>query len=81
MTLKESIEQVLKEGGKEKLPLVPLSEIADILEEYDVEFDSDDFETNGWQVDWWQYFEYNDERYCIAGSIYYGDYSISKEDD
>jgi len=52
MTVKEIVEKVLKEGGKEKLPLVPLSEIADILEEYDVEFDSDDFETNGWQVDW-----------------------------
>ena len=39
----------------------------------------EDWETNGWEVDFWIYFEVNGTKYRFSGSWYYGGYTISKE--
>lgn len=42
----------------------------------------DDFvpETNGWQVDYWLYFILNDTEYVLSGSMWHGDYTITKDE-
>ena len=37
-----------------------------------------DFDTNGWAVDFWFTFSYNDIELIFSGSWYYGHYRISK---
>lgn len=46
MSLRENIEDVLINGGEKPLPMVPLSEIEKILEEFKIELDADDFTKN-----------------------------------
>jgi len=40
----------------------------------------DGFDTNGWQWDWWQTFEYSGQRFVLSGSGYYGGHSFALED-
>ena len=35
-------------------------------------------ETNGWEVDYWKYFDYEGVAYIVSGSMYYGTYSIKQ---
>jgi hypothetical protein len=35
-----------------------------------------DFDTNGWQWDWWQHFTYNGEKFTLSGSGYSGGLSF-----
>lgn len=62
------------------LPVVPLSFIINHIEELGYTKTSE--ETNGWQVDFWIYFQKGlDEASTIvlSGSLYYGDYKLTKE--
>lgn len=38
----------------------------------------EEFETNGWDHDFWIYFKYKESKLLFSGSWYYGNYSISK---
>ena len=38
------------------------------------------FDTNGWQWDWWQNFEYKGKSYTLSGSGYYGGHSFALSD-
>lgn len=38
-----------------------------------------DYDTNGWQVDFWETVKYNKEKYSISGSLYYGNFSFNKQ--
>ncbi len=40
--------------------------------------DGDDFETNGWQYDWWMNFTKGDLKYTAFGSGYYGKFEFFK---
>jgi len=43
----------------------------------DPSYGVDGFETNGWQWDWWQQFEYKGKPYTLSGSGYHGGHSFS----
>ena len=74
------------------LPLLPISEYAEILSELgfstlsesdstNLMDDGNDWDTNGWQVDfWWTIFR-NKERFILRGSLFYGGITLCKEDE
>jgi len=46
-------------------------------------YDNDDYDTNGWQVDYWNtfiYFKNPTDILYISGSMYYGNLTISREE-
>jgi hypothetical protein len=40
----------------------------------------EDFDTNGWQYDYWIKFTFKDRRYQVSGSGYYGNMVISESE-
>lgn len=55
------------------LPIINYVEAFEDIGDYD-----DDFETNGWSVDFWIHFTLNNNKYTLSGSWYYGEYKITK---
>jgi hypothetical protein len=37
-----------------------------------------DWDTNGWQVDFWWYIHKDKVKYCFYGSLFYGEFKLSK---
>lgn len=65
---------------KMSLPMIPIKDIENILES-EFSFGKSELDTNGWQVDFWNYmYSEKNGKICISGSLYYGDFQISKED-
>lgn len=59
------------------LDVKPLSEYIDVMER--LGYETGEFDSNGWQVDFWLTFKKDNEKdVTIAGSLWYGDYSLSK---
>ena len=69
--------KLLENGHTVKVDYRPIREYMDAFEELG-EYD-DEWETNGWAVDFWIYFTVQDQKYRLSGSWYYGGYSIDKE--
>ena len=44
-------------------------------------WESGEFETNGWQYDWWIQFTKNNASYTASGSGYYGKFKFSKSEE
>ena len=61
-----------------ELELICPSDLQKLLEELGTDFE-EDWDTNGWGVDFWIYFYYNNVKYCFEGSWYYGKYRIYKD--
>ena len=40
-----------------------------------------DFDCNGWNYDYWDYYIIYNQKYCVSGSGYYGGISFSKCED
>ena len=60
------------------IPMMPLDLLIEWLEELGTEpIDSECFDQNGWQVDFWQNVIYNDNSFTISGSLWYGDWKFS----
>ncbi|QUH22214.1 hypothetical protein [Alkaliphilus sp. B6464] len=81
--LKEKVLEVLN-GHADVLEVDSLhpSVVINFLEELGVEIDlGDDMDTNGWQWDYWIKFKYNDKKYCLSGSGYYGNLKIKEDTD
>lgn len=76
--VKEQLE-VLKTENSVKVKMEPINDYAEAFEELGT-YDSD-WETNGWDVDFWISFTVQDQKYMLSGSWYYGGYSISKDED
>ena len=47
------------------------------LSGFPFEFDTDKFDTNGWDYDYWQPCVINGHPYTLSGSGYYGGFSVS----
>jgi hypothetical protein len=78
MTEIELIKSVI-DGVNEKvsLPFKPLKEYEDLIES--LGYVQCDWNTNGWQIDFWQYFgKEENERglFCLEGSLYYGKFKF-----
>jgi len=77
MDVKELLRSVL--DGEEyslSLQVLPIECYSQMLKELGAT--EGEFETNGWSVDFWQYYEYKGNRFSLAGSLYYGDYNFRK---
>ncbi len=76
--MEDCILKELKEKGKVKLPFKPLDTTRKDLEKLGFE-NTDEYESNGWQVDFWDKFILNNESYTLSGSLFYGNYIIKKD--
>ena len=80
--LQNHLEKLLSDESYIKIELEYIcpSDLEKLLQQLDpnIEFDGDDIETNGWDVDFWISFEYKETSFCFSGSWYYGNYKIMK---
>jgi hypothetical protein len=71
-----------------ELPYITLPEYAEILAELGCNTlkkdgsiklmeDGNDYDTNGWSVDFWWHFKRGKENYTLGGSLFYGDFHLS----
>ena len=64
-----------------KIPMCPLNDIVEAMDEFGFPRDQYELDTNGWQVDFWLDFTKAGYPYkvTIAGSLFYGSFTASKE--
>lgn len=81
MTLQDEINIFLTQEDKTReLLRYPISTIKDALEEEGYIMEDLDDNTNGWDVDFWYYFnKEGSPRVTLMGSLWYGDYKLVKE--
>lgn len=84
--VKEQIKAEIKKlltGEIEQVEIdtIPPSKLGDLIEEYGGIVLNDDFDTNGWDYDYWLPFTYNGVRYTIFGGGYYGGVKVYKDTD
>lgn len=82
LSLESRIQSFLKDKEQTILNIetLPLEEFKTLMEgTFEYKEDSDQFDTNGWQTDFWMYFE-KEGCQCLQleGSLYYGGYKLSK---
>jgi len=81
---KELIFSVIKgEVDSVRLPMIPIDDVITLLQEkgYIDKDDNGDYDSNGWQVDFWLQFHINESIYTLSGSLWYGQYKFFKEDE
>lgn len=70
-------------SDRESIPLnyYPLKNYQEILKDLGYTFYNSDI--NGWQVDFWQYFQNEDEtkKLCLSGSLWFGNFKLTKVED
>lgn len=54
-----------------QFPFVSPDEASQIIEKLGA-IDNEDFDSNGWDWDWWKEFTLGDKEYILGGSGYYG---------
>lgn len=64
-----------------RLPMMPLEDIVEAMVELGFPEEDYEYDTNGWQCDFWLEFTKTDYQYKVtfSGSLYYGGYKVSKE--
>lgn len=79
-TTKQLIEEFIKSTDEElNLPMIPTDNIDDIMQELGF-LDQDDYETNGWQCDFWKSYSNDSCNIGFNGSLYYGQFKLIKND-
>lgn len=79
--MKELIEQFLNNDDIQelKIPMQPLNNYITIMKELGCE-DMEQYETNGYSVDFWYLFKKNETKLTIYGNLWYSsEWSITKE--
>jgi hypothetical protein len=73
--LKDIIKRI--DGGESnvKVPYEPMDDYINLFNS--IGEADEDWETNGWQVDFWIGFKVDGKEYMISGSWFYGHYSMS----
>lgn len=56
----------------------PINDVIEFLEKLGADIQKDELETNGWEVDYWQPFTYNNKKYMLSGSMYFGYFNIAE---
>jgi hypothetical protein len=78
--MNEELKQWIESGeGEFKTDFRPISEYHEMFEEEGFEINNEFSDTNGWQLDFWDYFTKDDVTICLSGSFYYGDFKFTKE--
>jgi hypothetical protein len=77
------VQSVPKDSNKNEmleLPMRPIDKYKNILKE--LGFEEGEWGQNGWQVDFWQDWDHPIYgQYTFAGSLYYGGWSLTKNDE
>lgn len=61
------------------IDMFPIDKIEDVLKKLGFPKDSLDYDTNGWQIDfWYTYYNSNNEAIRLSGSLHYGDFKLTK---
>ena len=80
--IREIIKNFL-ESDRKDIPLTyfPLKTYQEILK--DLGYIFYDTDVNGWQVDFWQYFQNEDKtkKLCLSGSLWFGNFKLTKVED
>jgi hypothetical protein len=80
--IKIKIKSVLDNTNKEvNLPMLCINDYQEIFKELGVEFLPEHMDLNGWQCDFWIVINYNNKKYYLEGSLWYGDYKFYKDND
>jgi hypothetical protein len=66
--------------GSTRVDLITPNDLETLLKELGTKF-KDDWETNGWQVDFWLEFNFQNTTYSFSGSWYHGGYTIELAED
>ena len=76
--MREIIENFLK-SDRESIPLQvhPIQTYRDILKDFGYELGG--CEHDGWQVDFWEKFSKGDKSITLSGSLWYGQYKLTKD--
>ena len=76
------IENILKDQAYDKtgkVPFIPVGLIDEIIK--DAGFELIESDINGFQVDFWNTYKKNDKVFVLSGSLYYGDFKLTKKED
>lgn len=78
--IKQTIEQFLRSNEKSiSVPMYPITKYKEILEELGF-IDLEQYDTNGYQVDFWDCYDKDGIRYCLSGDLWYREtWTFSKE--
>lgn len=79
-SVQKLIEDHVESGSMESLslPVLPMGIYGEIFK--DLGDDEQNIDTNGWQVDFWWELVLNSDPYTMAGSWWYGSYTLTRGD-
>ncbi len=64
-----------------EIDMFPVNDILSVLEKEGWEkHEHNGDETNGWQVDFWYYVTKDTTNICLSGSLFYGNFKLTKEE-
>jgi len=73
--LKEYLETDIKQY---KFKMMPISDVIEAMSKEGWEY-QDDYESKGWQVNFWITFEKGSKKIIFRGSLWYGQFTLDKE--
>lgn len=76
--IKDFIEKGVNGDNEMPVPIVALQQYDEIIKSLGFK-EYNDFETNGWQVDFWQTYKKEKMILTLGGSLWYGNYKLTKE--
>lgn len=82
--IKNGILFLCESGSKEHLeiPMTPIDTVNDLMAELGFAHLSGEGDSNGWEHDFWEYYRHPDYgKFCLSGSLWYGNFRIRKEKD
>ncbi len=60
------------------MPMIPLDTIRTLLIGMGCKY-LDEYDSNGWQVDFWDYYTFKDTKITFSGSLWYGQFNLQKQ--
>lgn len=79
MIIDQKIKKFLdSEDTEVELTMYPLMKYKNFFEKLGFKWLNDQGDTNGWQVDFWEYSTYKGQKFLLEGSLWYGDFKFKK---
>ncbi len=73
----ELLNSITQTNSQQALEYTPMCFLVENIKELVPSFEfGSSVETNGWDHDFWLYFTYNNVKFCLSGSWYYGNYKL-----
>lgn len=79
----EQVKEVIegKRTSTDEVKFLPPSIVLDFIVNLDYDFTDVDFDSNGWQWDFWKYVRVNGKQYVISGCGWYGGLTFKLDPD